>query len=87
MSEKPTITFPTDYTLKIIGRASEHFDARVISIINTHLEKPFEGTLSNKDSKQKNYQSLTITLYITSKEQLEAICKDLRSDEDVMMLL
>ena len=87
MSEKPLIEFPCDYPIKIIGRASEDFDVRIIAIINKHQEKPFEGQLIQKDSKEKNYRSFTINIHATSKEQLQALFDDLKKDEDVMMVL
>ncbi|MFI4957118.1 MAG: YbeD family protein [Gammaproteobacteria bacterium] len=87
MPEKPIIEFPCDYLIKIIGRASDDFDARIIVIINKHQEKPFEGQLMRKDSKEKNYQSFTLTIRATSEEQLRALFEDLKKDKDVMMVL
>jgi putative lipoic acid-binding regulatory protein len=87
MSEKPIIEFPCDYLIKIIGRAGDDFDMRIIAIINKHQDKPFEGHLQQKDSKEKNYRSFTITIRATSKEQLQALFEDLKKDEDVMMVL
>lgn len=81
------IEFPCDYPIKIIGRASADFDARIISIINKHQEKPFEGYLTQKDSKEKNYQSFTVTIRATSETQLKALFEDLKTDKDVIMVL
>jgi putative lipoic acid-binding regulatory protein len=83
----PAIEFPCDYPIKIIGRASDDFDARIISIINKHQEKPFEGHLASKSSKENNYQSFTLTIRATSAEQLEALFQDLKKDQDVLMVL
>lgn len=87
MSETPLIEFPCDYSIKIIGRASEDFDARIIAIINKHQDKPFEGQLQRKSSSANNYQSFTVNIYLTSKEQLMALVEDLRKDKDVIMVL
>ena len=87
MSNKPLLEFPCDYPIKIIGHASGDFDARVIAIINQHQEKPFEGQLKQTDSKEKNYQSITVTIQATSKEQLQALFEDLKKDKDVIMVL
>jgi putative lipoic acid-binding regulatory protein len=87
MSDKPLLEFPCDYPIKIIGRSSDNFDSRIITIINRHQEKPFEGELRKTDSKEKNYQSITVTIQATSKEQLQALFDDLKKDEDVVMVL
>jgi uncharacterized protein len=87
MSEKPVIEFPCDYSFKVIGRATPDFDARIVAIINKHQDKPFEGQLKHKDSKEKNYQSYAVTIHAKSKEHLQALFEDLKKDKDVMMVL
>lgn len=87
MSEKPLIEFPCEYPIKIIGRATENFDARIIAIINKHQDKPFEGQLSHKNSKENNYKSYAVTIHARSREHLQAIFDDLKKDKDVMMVL
>jgi putative lipoic acid-binding regulatory protein len=86
MSNKTSIEFPCDYPIKIVGKASENFDARIITIINKYQEKPFEGHLMQRDSKEKNYQSFTVTVHITSEEQLHDLVLDLKKDKDVMLV-
>lgn len=87
MTDKPTIKFPCDYPIKIIGQTSDDFDARIIAIINKYQDKPFEGKLAQKNSKEGNYQSFTVTLHITSEEHLKALFHALKEDKAVMMVL
>lgn len=87
MSDKPVIEFPCDYPIKVIGRASDDFDARIIAIINKHQDKPFDGHLTHRASKESNYISYTLTIRATSPEQLQSLFEDLKKDEDVMMVL
>lgn len=87
MTDKPKIEFPCDYPIKIIGRASENYDAHVIAIVNKHLNKPYEGKVQSRDSKEGNYLSLTLTLHIESEEQLQALFEDLKNDDEIMMVL
>ncbi len=87
MPNKPTIEFPCDYPIKIIGKASDDFDTRMIAIINKYQNKPFEGKLTHKKSKEGNYQSVTVTIHATSEEQLKNLFKALKEEKDVMAIL
>lgn len=79
--------FPCEYSFKIIGRASKDFEARMIAIINKHQDEIFEGKLEQKESKEGNYQSFTVTVHATSQEQLIALFKALKEDKDVLMVI
>ncbi len=87
MLDKATIEFPCDYPIKIIGQTSDDFDTRIIAIINKYQDKPFEGRLEQKKSKEGNYQSFTVTIQATSQEQLKALFNALKEEKNVMMVL
>lgn len=87
MTNKTTIEFPCEYPIKIIGQASDDFDARIIAIINKYQDKPFDGKLLQKKSSGEKYQSFTVTIHATSIEQLKALFHALKEDKDVMMVL
>lgn len=87
MPKKPKIKFPCDYPIKVIGRASDDFEARVMAAVNPHLDKPYEGKVESRDSKEGNYVSLTLTIRATSEKQLKALFEDLKKDDDIMMVL
>jgi putative lipoic acid-binding regulatory protein len=80
-------TFGHNSPIKIIGQASDDFDVRIITIINQYQDKPFEGKLLQKKSKEGKYQSFTATIHATSIEQLKALFQALKEDKDVMMVL
>lgn len=84
---KPKITFPCLYPIKVIGKANDHFDAAIIAAINPLLDKPFEGTVQHKDSNEKNFTSVTITLEIQHEDQLQAIFQALKKNPHVLMVL
>ena len=84
---KPKISFPCQYPIKVIGRAGDHFDAEIIAAINPVLDKPFEGTVQHKNSMEKNFTSITITLYIQNEAQLQAIFQALKKNPNVLMVL
>lgn len=82
-----TTKFPCDYPVKIIGRASEGFDKRIAAIITKYQDKPFEGKLIPKVSKEGNYLSFTITVQAISQEQLITLFKALKEEKDVLMVI
>lgn len=84
---KPKVTFPCQYPIKVIGKASDHFDAQIIAAINPFLDKPFEGTVQHKNSNEKNFTSVTITLYIQQEQQLQDIFEALKKNPNVLMVL
>lgn len=84
---KPKITFPCQYPIKVIGKASDHFDAEIIAAINPFLENPFEGTVQHKNSNEKNFTSVTITLSIQKEQQLQDIFEALKKNPNVLMVL
>ena len=84
---KPTITFPCQYPIKVIGKANDHFDAEIIAAINPFLDKPFEGTVQHKSSHEKNFTSVTIPLYIHNEQQLQHIFDALKLNPNVLMVL
>jgi hypothetical protein len=88
MSQKPPkIEFPCQYPIKVIGKADENFDAKVIEIINPFLEKPFEGSVETRDSEKGNYTAVTVEITATGEEQLKAIFEALNKNEKVIMVL
>ena len=79
--------FPCEYSLKVIGKTMEEFEIAVLSIIRQYVEHLKEDAISVKPSKKGNYQSLSITLEITSKKQLDKIYKALSECEHVLTAL
>ncbi|MFA6037000.1 MAG: DUF493 domain-containing protein [Legionellales bacterium] len=82
-----TTKFPCDYPIKIIGHASKGFDTRIAAIINKYQDKPFEGKLTPRESKEGNYLSFTVTVHAASQKQLIALFKALKEEKDVLMVI
>jgi len=79
--------FPCDYGIKAMGITSPEFDAIVVSIVRRHVADLKEGAISSKQSAGGKFTSVTIDFYVTSREQLEAIHRDLISHELVKYVL
>jgi uncharacterized protein len=81
------IEFPCDYDIKAMGPTSDNFDAIVVDIIRRHVDDIKEGAVSKKHSSGGKFTSVTVTVYMTSKPQLDAIYKDLSAHEQVKYVL
>ena len=73
------IEFPCHFPIKIIGEAHQDFIQIIASLINKHIPDFVEKKIESKMSSEKKFISLTCTVYVTSKHQLDLIYKDLSS--------
>ncbi len=86
-TEQSLLTFPCEFPVKAMGKSSDDFDAKVVSIIRRHVEDIKEGAVSTNTSKGGKFTSVTVMVDAQSKEQLDKIYQSLNDDSDVMMTL
>jgi putative lipoic acid-binding regulatory protein len=79
--------FPCEFPIKIMGQASDEFEAEVIAIMRRHVPDLSEGAVKRRESAAKNYAALTVTVNATSKAQLDAIYRELSAHPLVLMAL
>ena len=87
MSEESLLTFPCEFPVKIMGCASENFEADVVAIVRKHAPDLSAAAISNRPSGKGNYIAITVTVNATSKEQLDNIYLELNGHESVVMTL
>ena len=83
----PKIEFPCVYPIKIIGVASETFQQLVIAAVERHSGKIEEGLIKVRPSRKQNYLAVTVAITATGEKQLAEIFADLKTIEDVKMVL
>lgn len=82
---KPSLLqFPCDFPLKIFGLGSDEFEEGVLSIIHKHAP---HCVSQSRPSKNGKYLALSVTVTVSSKEQLDAIYQDLSASPLVVMVL
>ena len=86
MSDEVTISFPCVYPIKVIG-AGDNFEDTVFEIGTRHDTELTRDKVSTRDSKNGNFQSVTLVLRATGKDQLEALFADLKACTGVRMVL
>jgi len=85
--DRELLGFPCDFPIKVMGRAEEGFEDRVVEIVRRHAPDLGEGAVQVRDSRGGNYLSVTVTIRAESRAQLDAIYRDLTGDERVLMAL
>jgi putative lipoic acid-binding regulatory protein len=81
------LAFPTPFPIKIMGRRESGFTSAVIEIVQRHAPDFMPGTLESRPSRKGKYVSLTATVNATSREQLDALYKELCDHPSVVMVL
>lgn len=79
--------FPCFYTFKVFGRNSEMFADRVRRVIARTLGDVPLDSVKVRVSSRGRYQSVTVCVGVTSRQQLERVYEDLRLEEDVLFYL
>jgi len=81
------LEFPCEYGIKAMGVTHPEFDGIVVSIVRRHVDDIKEGAVTIKQSSGGKFTSVTVDFYVTSREQLEAIHRDLISHEAIKYVL
>lgn len=88
MAEQETLVeFPCDFPIKVMGEMREEFTQTIIEVIQTHASGFDTGKVEMRASSAGKYLSLTCTVYVTSKPQLDDIYRALTSHPLVKFVL
>ncbi|MFP8836135.1 DUF493 family protein [Hydrogenophaga sp. XSHU_21] len=85
--EQSLITYPTHFPIKVMGANVDGF-ADAIAQIAQAFDPDFDArTLELRPSKAGNYLGLTVTLRVTSREQLDEVYRTLTTHPMVKVVL
>lgn len=84
-TDESPLKFPTDLPIKVFGRNDREFRSAVVEIIESHYGGAY--TLTEVESRQAAYVSLTIAVRAESRAQIDAVYRDLSAHELVLMAL
>jgi putative lipoic acid-binding regulatory protein len=85
--EKPLLTFPCEFPMKVMGRREDGFAQLVSEIVLKHAPDFDPATIEMRSSKQGRYLSLTVVIQAQSREQLDELYKELSGHPMVIMVL
>ncbi|MBA3695745.1 MAG: DUF493 domain-containing protein [Methylotenera sp.] len=83
----PLIDFPCDFPIKIMGETQEKFSQTIIVLIQTIVPSFNAARIEMRASSAGKYISLTCTVHVVSKEQLDSIYRLLSSNSMVKFAL
>lgn len=86
-SSTSPLTFPCDFTFKIVGHSNDHFADNVMEIMNKHFPDIENTTVNGRHSKEKKYLSLSVTVKAESQEQLDNAYRELSDSKDTVFVL
>lgn len=81
------LEFPCEFPIKAFGAADDDFDALVVSLVRRHVPDLGEANVHSRLSNGGRYMSVTVTINATSREQLDAIYRELTDEARVVMAL
>jgi putative lipoic acid-binding regulatory protein len=87
VSDPPGLTFPTEYPVKVLGRPSPEWRARVHAIVLRHAPDTDPARVAERLSANGNFLALSYRLNATSRAQVEALVAELKACDGVLMLL
>lgn len=90
MAEPPQqslLEFPTDFPIKIMGRSVDGFAQAILDVVLVHAPDFDAASMEMRASSGGNYFALTCTIRATSREQLDALYRDLTGHPMVKVVL
>ena len=79
--------FPMAFPVKVMGRRDDRFAQTVVDVVLRHAPDFEPSTLEMRASRAGKYLSVTATINATSREQLDALYRELTSHPMVAMVL
>ena len=87
MAQESLIENPTDFPIKIMGRREPRLVQMIVDIVQRHAPDFEATTIEMRTSKKNSYLSVTCTVRATSREQLDALYRDLCDHPAIVMVL
>ena len=79
--------FPADFPIKVMGRRDSDLRALTQSIVERHAGPLSSASAKTRTSADGNFVALTYTIRAQSREQLDAIYRELTACKSVLMAL
>ena len=81
------LQFPTDYPIKVVGRPSAEFRARIHAVVLKHAPDVETDRITERLSENGNFLSISYMIVAQSREQVVALARDLAAAEGVLMVI
>jgi putative lipoic acid-binding regulatory protein len=85
--EASPLAFPCDFPIKVMGRKEPRFAQTITEVVLKHAPDFDAATIEMRPSRQGKYLSVTCLIRATSREQLDALYRELCDHPSVVMVL
>lgn len=79
--------FPCDIPIKVLGHNGAALRDAAYAIVRDHYGELGDERFQERESRDGNYVSLTITVRAGSREEIDAVYRDLTAHSDILMVL
>ena len=85
--DESPLKFPCEFTIKVFGEMAPDFEQTIYTLIHPLAPNLSTGAFQSRISENGKYLSLSVTLFVQSREQLDNIYRALTSSPKVLMAL
>jgi putative lipoic acid-binding regulatory protein len=79
--------FPSEFPVKVMGRRDSDLRTLTQAIIERHAGPQLDSEIRTRTSADGNFLAVTYLVHATSREQLDAIYRELTACKSVLMAL
>lgn len=83
----PTLEYPLEFPLKVIGANEEDFEPFVVEIVRRHVPDLLEENIISRLSGNDRYRSVDFHFIAQSRAQVDALYAELSSHKRVLVIL
>jgi len=87
VSDESLLRFPCDFPVKVMGQRRDGFAQAVLEVVLRHAPDFDAATMQMRPSAKGNYIGLTCTVRAVSREQLDALYRELSGHPLVKVVL
>jgi putative lipoic acid-binding regulatory protein len=87
MPSSDLLDYPCRTPIKVFGKNDDEFHAAALAIVRSHFDGLREEDIVRRQSSAGRFSSLTITVRAESRDQLDAVYRELSASEPVIMVL
>ena len=87
VGDQTLLSYPCEFPIKVMGRKQPGFAQNVVAIVLRHAPDFEPATVQMRPSKKSTYLSVTCEIRATSREQLDALYRELCDHPQVVMVL
>lgn len=86
MSDDSLLSFPCDVPVKVVGRNDAVFRDAAHRIVSRHYSDIGQSDVREQTSRNGAYVSLTFVVDAQSREQVDALYRELTSTDEIVMV-